>query len=57
MPLLGVIYDSTRAAEMQSVPWPAQQKREFLDMQFRAQHSHYQVHYPDARLADHRAEG
>jgi ribosomal protein S18 acetylase RimI-like enzyme len=28
--------------------WSAQQVEEFLQMQFRAQHSHYQEHYPDA---------
>ncbi len=58
MPLLGIIYDSTRAAEMQSVPWGNDRKREFLDMQFKAQHTHYQQHYPDAAwlIVEHKGE-
>lgn len=48
MPLLLAIYASTRAADMAIVPLSAEQKVVFLQMQFNAQHSHYQAHYPQA---------
>ena len=48
LPFLAQVYASTRAEEIAVVPWSAQQKAAFLDMQFRAQHSHYQQHYPAA---------
>lgn len=48
MPLLLAIYTSTRAAEMAIVPFSAEQKAAFLQMQFNAQHTHYQTHYPQA---------
>nr|WP_246583674.1 GNAT family N-acetyltransferase [Bradyrhizobium iriomotense] len=48
LPLLARIYASTRTEELAPVPWSDTQKRAFLDMQFRAQHTHYQQYYPDA---------
>lgn len=48
LPLLARIYASTRAEELAPVPWSEDQKAAFLDMQFRAQHTHYQKYYPDA---------
>ena len=47
--LLGV-YASTRADEMKLVDWPDMQKKNFLTMQFQAQHSHYQAHYHGAQF-------
>jgi ribosomal protein S18 acetylase RimI-like enzyme len=46
--LLYRIYASTRADEMALVAWDDAQKEAFVRMQFTAQHSHYQQHYPDA---------
>jgi ribosomal protein S18 acetylase RimI-like enzyme len=48
LPLLNSVYASTRAEELAAVPWTEAQKAAFLDMQFRAQHAHYQTHYPGA---------
>jgi ribosomal protein S18 acetylase RimI-like enzyme len=48
LPLLARIYASTRTEELAPLPWSDAQKAAFLDMQFRAQHTHYQKHYPDA---------
>ena len=45
---LALVYASTRADELAAVPWSAEQKAAFLDMQFRAQHSHYRRHHGDA---------
>jgi ribosomal protein S18 acetylase RimI-like enzyme len=42
------VYASTRTEELSVVPWDETQKQEFLRMQFRAQHVHYQEHYADA---------
>ena len=42
---LFALYASTREEELQIVPWTAEQKHAFLQMQFRAQHDHYQQHY------------
>ena len=47
-PLLTRIYTSTRTEELAPVPWSNAEKAAFLDMQFRAQHAHYQQYYPDA---------
>jgi ribosomal protein S18 acetylase RimI-like enzyme len=46
LPFLHDVYASTRAAELALVPWSAQQKADFVAMQFRAQHTHYQQYYP-----------
>lgn len=47
---LSMLYASTRAEEMRQVPWTDEEKKNFLQMQFHAQHVHYQEHYPDARF-------
>jgi ribosomal protein S18 acetylase RimI-like enzyme len=48
VPFLALVYASTRADELAPVPWSAEQKAAFLDMQFRAQHSHYRRHHAGA---------
>ena len=48
LPFLFQLYASTREAELAPVPWSEAQKAAFLDMQFRAQHSHYRTHYAQA---------
>jgi ribosomal protein S18 acetylase RimI-like enzyme len=48
LPFLARLYASTRTEELAVTPWSDEQKAAFLDMQFRAQHSHYQQHYPEA---------
>lgn len=48
LPFLSRLYGSTRAEELAPLPWSEAEKSAFLDMQFRAQHSHYMAHYPDA---------
>lgn len=48
LPLLARIYASTRAEELAPVPWSEAEKAAFLEMQFRAQHAHYQQYYPQA---------
>jgi ribosomal protein S18 acetylase RimI-like enzyme len=42
------LYASTRAPEMELVPWDAAQKEAFLRSQFHLQTTHYRQHYPDA---------
>lgn len=42
------VYASTRADEMKLVNWDDAQKEAFVQMQFKAQSEHYQLHYPDA---------
>lgn len=46
-PFLARLYASTRAEEMRRVPWSDEEKAQFLDWQFQAQHRHYREHYPD----------
>jgi ribosomal protein S18 acetylase RimI-like enzyme len=48
LPFLARLYASTRAEELNAAPWTDAQKAAFLDMQFRAQHTHYQQYYPKA---------
>ena len=48
LPFLQALYASTRREELAPVPWPDEAKAEFLAAQFRAQHAHYQKHYPGA---------
>ncbi len=48
LPFLRRLYASTRADELAPLPWSEEQKAAFLEMQFRAQHSHYQQHFPNA---------
>ena len=45
---LYTVYASTRADEMNLVPWTAEQKQAFLQMQFRAQQQQYAYVYPNA---------
>lgn len=42
---LAALYASTRTEEMQHLPWSAEQKAAFLEMQFRAQTAHYADQY------------
>jgi len=42
------LYASTRAKELELVPWTDSQKKDFLKMQFQAQSVHYHDHYPNA---------
>jgi len=48
LPFLALVYASTRTEELAVTPWTDAEKAAFLDMQFRAQHQHYQAHYPEA---------
>src|SRR6476661_1985070 len=48
LPFLAEVYASTRREELAPVPWTAEQKAAFLQMQFAAQHSHYREHYAKA---------
>lgn len=45
---LSTLYRSTREDEMANLPWNDDQKQTFIDMQFNAQHEHYQKNYPNA---------
>lgn len=56
MPLLLRIYASTRAAELAAVPWDDAAKAAFVQMQFQAQHQHYQQHYVGAQFSVAEAE-
>jgi ribosomal protein S18 acetylase RimI-like enzyme len=47
-PFLFRLYASTRADEVAPLPWSDADKAAFLDMQARAQHSHYSKHFADA---------
>lgn len=40
------VYASTRADELAQVPWSDEQKREFVEMQYRAQTADYQERFP-----------
>jgi len=48
LPFLARVYRSTRESELDRVPWSDAEKQDFIAMQFRAQHVHYQANYPDA---------
>jgi ribosomal protein S18 acetylase RimI-like enzyme len=48
LPFLCRVYAATRVEELAPVPWTAAQKSAFLEMQFRAQHAHYQANYANA---------
>jgi ribosomal protein S18 acetylase RimI-like enzyme len=48
LPFLARLYASTRTEELAVTPWSDEQKAAFLDMQFQAQHTHYQRYYPQA---------
>ncbi len=47
-PFLYEVYASTRQEELAVVPWDDAQKAAFLQMQFAAQHAHYQEHFAGA---------
>ncbi len=42
------VYATTRAAELELVPWSEEQKAGFVRMQFVAQHDYYHERYPNA---------
>lgn len=48
IPFLYQVYASTRLDELAPLNWPQEQLDTFLHMQFDAQHTHYQKHYPHA---------
>jgi ribosomal protein S18 acetylase RimI-like enzyme len=48
LPFLARVYASTRTEELAHVQWSDEQKAGFLQMQFEAQHAHYQTHYTGA---------
>ena len=48
LPFLRRVYAGTRANELAQTPWGDEEKQAFLDMQFQAQHTHYQKHFPEA---------
>jgi ribosomal protein S18 acetylase RimI-like enzyme len=57
IPFLRHLYGTTREAEMRLVPWTPEQKSAFLDMQFTAQKTHYEQHYPDCAFLVIELEG
>jgi ribosomal protein S18 acetylase RimI-like enzyme len=50
LPFLLEVYASTRAQEMEMVPWTREQKDEFVRSQFGFQRKHYREHYYDAQF-------
>lgn len=50
VPFLQHLYATTRADEMQLVPWTAEQKSAFLLQQFTAQKNHYEEFYPSCQF-------
>lgn len=48
LPFLARLYASTREEELAVVPWTDDQKAAFLQLQFDAQHAHYQEHFQGA---------
>ena len=48
LPFLSRLYASTRAEEMNRVPWSEQEKLEFLQGQFHAQHTFYMENFPNS---------
>jgi ribosomal protein S18 acetylase RimI-like enzyme len=42
------VYGSTREQELAQVPWTAEQKQQFVRMQWEAQKSHYVAQHPNA---------
>jgi len=48
LPFLARLYASTRTEELALTDWSEARKAAFLQMQFDAQHAHYQEHYRDA---------
>ena len=50
LPFLARLYASTREEEVAVTGWSEEEKENFLRMQFRAQHAHYQEHYAGAQF-------
>jgi ribosomal protein S18 acetylase RimI-like enzyme len=50
LPFLSRVYAETRQEELAPVPWSDAEKQAFLQMQFEAQHHHYQEHFADAQF-------
>ena len=50
LPFLQSLYGTTREAELDRTGWSPEQKAAFVEMQFRAQHQHYQQHFGGARF-------
>jgi ribosomal protein S18 acetylase RimI-like enzyme len=48
LPFLLQVYASTRAQEMELVPWTPEQKDQFVGTQFQAQSAHYAAEHPRA---------
>ena len=48
LPFLSALYASTRSQEMAQVPWSDQEKLDFLQGQFHAQHTFYQDNFPNS---------
>ena len=48
MAFLEALYASTRHDELALTHWSEDERRTFLAEQFKAQHTHYMTHYPDA---------
>ena len=46
LPFLYRVYASTREEELSVVPWSAEQKADFLRMQFESQHAYYHEQFP-----------
>ena len=42
------VYGSTREQELAQVPWTAEQKQQFVRMQYEAQKNHYAAQHPQA---------
>jgi GNAT superfamily N-acetyltransferase len=61
LPFLLSVYAGSRAAEMELVPWSAEQKDEFIRSQFGFQRTHYRQHFPEASfdiiVVDHQPAG
>ena len=56
-PFLRYLYGTTREEEMRRAPWTDEQRSQFLDQQFQAQHSHYEDAYPDCQFLVIEMEG
>ena len=57
LPFLYQVYASTRTEELVLVDWTDEHKTAFLMMQFQAQHTYYQQHYPQASFDIIEAQG
>jgi ribosomal protein S18 acetylase RimI-like enzyme len=56
-PLLLEVYASTRADELNLVPWTAEEKQAFIQMQFTAQRQSYAQQFPQAQWQVIMSEG